>query len=131
MRMINKAMFSIGAAAAVLAVAGCGKNGGVAHYGEPFTDAPQVTLEQVLAAPEGFARKTVRVTGVIERQCPVAGCWFFITDGHGRALKVALGDYLPKLPKRLGNRAEVEGEIIRQGETPVFIGTRVTFTPTR
>ena len=120
----------IGVAAGLAALAsGCGgsKAGKETHFGEPFTQAPQVAIAQLLEAPDAYRRKPVRVTGTIERQCPAAGCWFFIRDGQGRSLKVELGDYFEKLPQNLGNEAEAEGEWIRQGEGHAFIGTRVTF----
>jgi hypothetical protein len=118
----------IGAAVVALAVAGCARQGG-AHFGEPFTDAPQAAIAQLIQTPEAFARKAVRVAGVIERQCPASGCWFFLGDGQGQSIKVELGDYLPKLPQNIGNWAEVEGEWIKKGEHHEFIGTRVTFSP--
>jgi hypothetical protein len=99
-----------------------------AHFGEPFTQAPVVTIGQLLDKPDDFQRKSVRVKGTIERQCPMAGCWFVINDGTGRSLKVELGDYLPKLPQNIGNTAEAEGELIKKGDKHEFIGTRVTFT---
>jgi hypothetical protein len=98
------------------------------HFGEPFTQAPLVTISQLLDKPDDFQHKSVRVKGTIERQCPMAGCWVVINDGQGRSLKVEMGDYLPKLPQNIGNTAEAEGELIKQGDSPVFIGTRVTFT---
>ena len=108
---------------------GCGRNAGNgAHFGEPFTQAPSVAIGQLLDTPEAFSHKMVRVKGTIERQCPVAGCWFFIHDGQARSIKVELGDYLAKLPQNIGNTAEVEGEWIKKGTTYEFIGTRVTFT---
>lgn len=110
-------------------LAGCGRKGSAgAHFGEPFTQAPLVTIGQLLDTPDAFQRKAVRVKGKIERQCPVAGCWFFINDGQGRSIKVELGDYLPKLPQNIGNTAEAEGEWIKKGSTYEFIGTRVTFS---
>lgn len=110
-------------------IAGCGgKNGNGAHFGEPFTQAPAVAIGQLVATPDAFSHKMVRVKGLIERQCPVAGCWFFINDGQGHSIKIELGDYLSKLPQNIGNTAEVEGEWIKKGTSYEFIGTRVTFT---
>lgn len=121
--------FLFAAAAAGILVSGCGRRSGRGeHFGEPFTQAPVVTLAQLQEAPDTFYRKAVRVKGVIERQCPVAGCWFFLNDGQGRSIKVELGDYLSKLPQKIGHSAEVEGEWIKKGTAYEFIGTRVTFS---
>lgn len=110
-------------------ISGCGRTSGAgAHFGEPFTQAPTVTIGQLLDTPDAFSHKMVRVKGAIERQCPVAGCWFFINDGQGRSIKVELGDYLEKLPQNIGNTAEIEGEWIKKGTAYEFIGTRVSFT---
>ena len=115
-------------ACALLLAAGCRKTGeGAQHFGEPFTQAPQVTIGQLLETPDAFAHKPVRMAGTIVRQCPAAGCWFFLSDGHGREIKAELGDYLPKLPQNVGNAAEVEGELIRHGNEHLFVGSRVTF----
>jgi hypothetical protein len=108
---------------------GCGRKAeSGTHFGEPFTSAPVVTIAQLLETPDAYQRKPVRVQGTIERQCPVAGCWFFMHDGQGHSIKVELGDYLPKLPQNIGNQAEAEGELIKKGTAYEFIGTRVTFT---
>lgn len=119
----------LASAVIVTFLSSCAKNSAAGlHFGEPFTQAPVVTIGQLLDKPDDFQRKSVRVKGTIERQCPMAGCWFVINDGAGRSIKVELGDYLPKLPQNIGNTAEAEGELIKQGDKPEFIGTRVTFT---
>ena len=126
MRSLVLVMISaVGLAMAV----GCGKKAAATgeHYGEPFTPAPVVTLAKLLETPDAFQHQTLRVKGTIDRQCPMAGCWFFVTDGQGHSMKIELGDYLPKLPQRVGRTAEVEGELIPRGDAHLFIGTRVTF----
>mgnify|MGYP003586789515 CR=1 FL=1 len=125
---VYSACVAVVAAALAAAVLGCAKKGGAGeHYGEPFTQAPAVTISQLLETPDAFSHQAVRVKGKIERQCPMAGCWFFINDGQGHSIKVELGDYLPKLPQKFGHLAEVEGEWIKKGTAHEFIGTRVTF----
>ena len=126
MNSIRQALFATAAVALVLT--GCGRKTS-AHFGEPFTDAQQVSIARLLETPDAFARVMVRVQGAIERQCPATGCWFYLNDGQGHSIRVDLGDYLPKLPQRIGDQAEVEGEWIRKGNTHEFIGTRVTFRP--
>ncbi len=121
--------------AALFLAAGCGdRNPAEAdagkHFGEPFTGAETVAIGRLLEAPDAFNRRPVRVAGQIERQCPASGCWLVLRDSQGNSLRVELGDTLPKLPKNIGNAAEVEGELIRHGANLVFIGTRVTFRKT-
>ena len=116
----------IGRALAIAAAwTGCGKKN--AHFGPPFTDAPQVTIAQLLDAPDAYSHKTVRVSGEIERQCPSAGCWLFLRDGQGRSIRVELGDYFAELPRHVGEQAEVEGEWISMGTDHQFVGTRISF----
>lgn len=125
----NIAVALMASVAIVTLIASCSRQSAAgSHFGEPFTQAPLVTISQLLDKPADFQHKSVRVKGTIERQCPMAGCWYIINDGAGKTLKVELGDYLPKLPQNVGNTAEAEGELIRQGDKPLFIGTRVTFT---
>jgi hypothetical protein len=119
---------ALGTALIVALAAGCGR-GGAEHYGEPFTGAPETTIARLLEAPDRFQRQPVRVKGTIERQCPAAGCWLFLSDGQGLSIRVELGDYFPRLPQRVGASAEVEGEWIRRGDHHEFVGTRITFVP--
>ena len=116
-----------GVALALAWTVGCGKKS-AQHFGEPFTDAPQVAIAQLLESPDSFRRQSVRVQGEIERQGPAAGCWLFLNDGEGRSIRVELGDYFPELPRHVGGIAEVEGEWIPMGAGHQFIGTRITFS---
>lgn len=128
--MKMKLYFSLGAALAVvlaLGLAGCGKKK-AEHFGEAFTDAPEVPIAKLLESPDSFRRQPVRVKGEIERQCPASGCWLFLRDDEGRSIRVELGDYFPTLPRHVGGTAEVEGEWIPKGKNHEFIGTRITFS---
>ncbi len=122
---VRVAIIMILGAVVALALAGC--EGKTRHFGEPFVGASEVAIEQLLHSPAAYTRKVVHVRGRIARQCPASGCWFFLEDASGHSLKVELGDYLPKLPINIGRMAEVEGELIKHGDTPLMIGTRVTF----
>ncbi|MGD9781215.1 MAG: DUF4920 domain-containing protein [Kiritimatiellia bacterium] len=124
--MKTKTIMIIGVALALAWTVGCGKKS-AQHFGEPFTDAPQVTLAQLLESPDSFRRQSVRVKGEVERQCPAAGCWLFLNDGAGRSIRVELGDYFAELPRHVGEAAEVEGEWIPMGAGHQFVGTRITF----
>ena len=68
------------------------------------------------------------IEGVVVRQCPSTGCWFYLRDGAGKELKVEMGDTVPKLPARKGKGAAVEGRLIPYGERFEFVGTAVEFS---
>ena len=97
------------------------------HHGHAFREVPVVGLQELLARPADHLRKEVRIQGEIVRQCPSAGCWFFLKAPDGRELKVEAGDTLPELPQRVGRGAEVEGQLIPFGDGYEFIGTAVEF----
>jgi hypothetical protein len=94
------------------------------HYGAPFSNAPLVSIAQLLAKP---VPGNVRVDGQIVRQCPVSGCWFYLDDGKGRQIKIDLGKTLPQLPQKIGRRAKAEGRVVLMGNEPVLIGSSVEF----
>ena len=125
--MKTKTILVFALALAAAWTVGCGKKS-AQHFGEPFTDAPEVAIAQLLESPDSFRRQSVRVQGEIERQCPAAGCWLFLNDGAGHSIRVELGDYFPELPRHVGGIAEVEGEWIPMGAGHQFIGTRITFS---
>jgi hypothetical protein len=101
--------------------------GGAEHFGAPFTGAASATIADLTGKPEDHLRQERRVSGVIVRQCPATGCWFFLKDPEGRELKVELSGTLRKLPPRVGRTAEVEGRLIRYGEGLEFVGGSVEF----
>lgn len=102
------------------------------HFGQPFNGLPPASIAAMLEKPGDFLRKPVRIQGVLKRQCPATGCWFYLadpTDPKARELKIEMGDTTPRLPARLGKLATVEGQLIKFGEGYEFIGVAVTFEP--
>ena len=98
------------------------------HYGNAFRGLPSVEVGQLTASPADYVRKEVRITGVLTRQCPVAGCWFFVKDASGeKEVRVEMGDTTPRLPQSLGKTAVVEGQLIPFGNEYEFVGTAVEF----
>ena len=97
------------------------------HHGNLFLGFPNAAINELVDNPNDYLKKDVRIEGLISRQCPTAGCWFFITGANGRDVKVEMGDTTPKLPQRIGKTATVEGQLIKYGDGYVFIGTAVEF----
>ena len=94
------------------------------HYGRSFASAPVVPIAQFI---ERHIEGDVRVEGKIVRQCPVSGCWFYLSDGKGHQFKVEAGETLPRLPQKIGHTAIVEGRLIKGEEEPTLACVAVEF----
>lgn len=100
------------------------------HFGKSFVGFPAAAIPGIVANPDDFLGKQVSIQGILKRQCPATGCWFFLTDPadpKAQELKVEMGDTTPRLPSRMGRLAHVEGQLIKYGEGYEFIGVAVTF----
>ena len=96
------------------------------HHGQPFKGVTPVPLAELVDKPDSHVSQIVRVQGVVNEQCPVTGCWFYLKDGD-KKLKIEMGDTTPTLPKRVGKNAVVEGALVKSGDTYEFVGTAVEF----
>lgn len=94
------------------------------HYGRPFGGAQVVTIAQLI---EKRMEGDVQIEGKIVRQCPVSGCWFYLSDGKGHQFKAEFGKTLPVLPKKIGHTAIVQGRLIASNDEPTLAGVAVEF----
>ena len=97
------------------------------HFGPPFVQASKIEIAKALSSPGEVADKVIQVEGKITRQCPSAGCWFFIEDASGKSLRVELGHMGMKFPQRVGKVARVQGKLLKEGENQELIGNSVEF----
>ncbi|MEO8649331.1 MAG: DUF4920 domain-containing protein, partial [Acidobacteriota bacterium] len=79
--------------------------------GEVIGKAKKADLAKVMAAPEKFAGKLVRVEGVIVRSCKAEGCWAELApDKNGKSIRVKMKDHSFFIPvQSAGARARAEG----------------------
>lgn len=98
-----------------------------AVLGQPFQVAAVTPLATVLASPTAYLAADLRIEGRIVRQCPSAGCWFYLEDGQGRQLRVELGHLGMKFPQHVGGFAEVEGRLLQDGADLELVGEGVRF----
>ena len=54
-------------------------------YGAGLTDAKSVTISELLAHPENYLDKKVRVDGQVADVCPHMGCWIDIEATEGKS----------------------------------------------
>jgi hypothetical protein len=81
------------------------------EYGEGVTLANAVAVETLLATPDDYLGKTVRVDGVITGVCKKRGCWMQITDPDtGNGVRIKVEDGVIVFPyTAMGKRATAEG----------------------
>lgn len=96
------------------------------HYGAAFSAAPKVHVADLLERPAEFVGRPLTIEGKVEDQCPTSGCFFYFSAGT-KKLKIELGDLAQKIPKRIGARVTVEGQLVPYGESYQFLGTAAEF----
>lgn len=91
---------------------------------------PAAAVSDLVKRPADFLGKPVSIHGKLVKQCPACGCWFFLADqadSKSPTVKIEMGDTTPRLPRRVGQTAHVEGQMIKHGEEYEFIGVAVSF----
>jgi len=98
-------------ALAFLATVPAFAGGDAVKYGDGVTIEKAVSVETLLAAPDDYLGKTVRVDGVITGVCKKRGCWMQLTDpetGNGVRIKVDDG-VIVFAYEAMGKKASAEG----------------------
>ena len=85
-------------------------------YGEGVALEAATPVGDILAAPEAWAGKTVRVEGEVREVCAMAGCWMTLaaegSEGSAAALRVKVEDGVIVFPvSARGQRGVAEGEV--------------------
>ncbi len=82
-------------------------------YGNGVTLTATTTVENLLAQPDKYLGKTVRVDGVITAVCEMAGCWMELADPDAKpakTLRFKVDDGVIVFPVTAkGRRASAEG----------------------
>ena len=88
------------------AMAGKGKT-----YGEPLTGKDVTPISKLLADPEPYVGKTVRVKGLITEVCEKRGCWVTLaSDEEFEELRIKAKDGVIVFPMQAkGKKATAEG----------------------
>ena len=91
------------------------------HYGSAFTTEEIVTAKDLLADPEPFMDKTVRVEGRVAEVCQKAGCWMVLTDEE-KSMRVLMKDHGFAIAKDSAGRiTQVEGVVKGTEVDPEFV----------
>lgn len=85
-----------------------------AVYGAEVSEkSPLITIEALMANPEAYLDKVVRVEGEVQEVCPMAGCWLDMTDKDKKVrIKVKDGEIVFD-KKLVGKRVVAEGTVYK------------------
>lgn len=83
------------------------------EYGKGTTLAETTSMAKILADPDAWVGKKVRIEGKVMDVCPMAGCWMELEEGDGVSkLRVQVDDGVIVFPVTAkGKLAVVEGTI--------------------
>jgi hypothetical protein len=87
-------------------------------YGEGVTLTTATAIADILAAPEAYLGKTVRVDGTVSAVCEEMGCWIELSDprtNKGLRFKVEDGVIVFPLSAK-GRQASAQGAVEKIGE---------------
>jgi hypothetical protein len=80
-------------------------------YGKGVTLDKPVAIAELLAAPDAYVGKKVRVEGVVSAVCAKRGCWMTVTDPEsGKGVRIKVEDGVIVFPmEAMGRKASAEG----------------------
>lgn len=86
---------------------------GEKDYGKGVTLTETTSVAKILADPDAWVGKTVRIEGKVMDVCPMAGCWMELEEGDGAAkLRVKVDDGVIVFPVTArGKLAVAEGVV--------------------
>ena len=99
---------------------------GVGTYGDGVTLSEAVAIDTLVANPDEYVGKTVRVDGVITAVCKKRGCWMQVTDkDSGNGVRIKVEDGVIVFPyESMGREASAEGVFDAIKLTPEQIEAR-------
>ncbi len=100
--------------------------GDVETYGDGVTLTEAVAIDTLLASPDDYVGKVVRVDGVITGVCKKRGCWMQVTDPEsGNGVRIKVEDGVIVFPyTSMGREAAAEGVFEAIKLTPEQIEAR-------
>ncbi len=92
---------------------------GPEHWGAPFTLTNSEPLQTLVANPDPYVGKEVRVVGEVTTVCQKKGCWMVLRADGGDVVRVTMKDHAFGVRKDLaGATAHVQGTVVRKAVDP-------------
>jgi len=121
MKVVIIAVLIILVLASVFSAIGC--KAIPSNFGEPITETQAVSIRDILAQPNNFISKVVRIEGRVMEECP-AGGWFMLKDNTG-VIFVNLHPSSFSIPQVSGRQVIAEGIVNKEGTQISVVGKGV------
>ncbi len=96
----------------MLVLAGASLLAAETRLGKPFALPESVTVDQLMAKPDGSVGKAVQVKGKVSEVCEMAGCWMQLNGTGKTAVRIKVNDGDIVFPKEaVGKMAVAEGTL--------------------
>ena len=83
------------------------------HVGAEITVAAPTAIAEILAHPDQYVGKVVRVEGEVSGVCTMKGCWMDLADDSGRRLRIQVEDDVLVFPSdATGHPAVAQGKVV-------------------
>jgi uncharacterized protein YdeI (BOF family) len=102
---------------------GCGQGQQGKTFGSSITETALTPIGTILASPEQFAGKTVKIEGKIMNECPTGG-WFHLSDATG-TIYVNLHPSEVAIPQIMNHKVVAQGRVRKEGTQVEIIGEGV------
>lgn len=96
-------------------VTGVKVDGGMLYGNDLSGDIPTVAISDLLAKPQDYEGKTVKLTGTVTDVCQNMGCWLMLSDGTNEIRVITLHKFF--LPKDCAKSKAVVDGIFKLAET--------------
>lgn len=98
----------------------------VANESAAAADIPSIPAGSL---EESMVGNTIQLTGEIVEQCPASGCWMKMKGGNGETFVDLLPSPVRLSENRVGQQAQITGEVVRRGSELAIEAQQVEFTP--
>jgi len=128
------AAFLLAGLPAAMFLSGCGSNSRTEEATRDTPDEKTAARADIPSVPAGALEEsmvgnTVRLTGEVVEQCPASGCWMKMKDGDGETFVDLLPSPVRLSENRVGQQAEITGEVVRRGSELAIKAQHVEFGP--
>jgi len=89
-----------------------GSSGSGGHFGQPLQGAA-VTVAQLRENPAAYLGQVVLIEGTLTKECPSAGCWWYVKDPSGEIRADSLGSGFALPLKQEGHSIRMAGKVIQ------------------